>query len=670
MDDILSQIGDRIIKGANAPNFAFLVLMLALVIAPLLSKLARLPSMVGLVLVGMLVGPHALGVLATEQIALSALGTLGLLYLMFAAGLELDLRALSHNKRAAIGFAALSFAIPFGLGITGALALGYAWAAAVLMGSNWASHTLVTYPMLRRLGLARERSVSTVVGATAVTDTSALLVLAWISVSARRSGSFFAEGAEAVIGLVVLFVWSMFGLPRVGRWLFGRVGTDEAQRLLLALVALLIGAILAEAAGIDGIVGAFFAGLGLGRAIPGHSPLMDRIEFLGSSILIPTFLVSVGVLLDPHVLVQPKTLLIAAVFCAAVLGGKAAAAIVVGRIAGFRRAEVGVIIGLSGSQAAATLATTLVGARLKLFDAQTVNAVLVVILVTLVITPIVANRSGRRLAEERTAVAASAALAHKVVVHVSSEDTRPLLLLAGELAQPDQGIVVALSLAGEDATDAELAKQRELEERAAQWLGREGLESISMCRVCPSVTSGIKQTVRSEDATLVLTEWMPADPARPGRDGNAELARALRVPTLLGHGEVSSFDRLVLVARAADIDPNISRELTLAMELAERLATLRSLCIVTAQWVEPMDQLRVRFPKTRRISGIDPFVWIEKHLRGSDLVLFAGLDAVSEAERRVPWVCRRRFLAAVAPRPFERASDDPSAIPAPSPLGA
>src|SRR5262245_18236372 len=204
----IEEIAHRPSQGANAPNLAFVILLASLLVAPMLAGAARLPPMVGLVLVGMLIGPHGLGILASKQISLTALGGFGLLYLMFNAGLELDLRKLLRNKRVAIMFAVLSFSIPFSFGITGARFLGYAWTAAILMGSNWGSHTLVTYRILRKLGLARNGAVSTVVGATAVTDTLVLLILSAVSVITRRRGGFAVQGLEMVIGLGVLVAWS------------------------------------------------------------------------------------------------------------------------------------------------------------------------------------------------------------------------------------------------------------------------------------------------------------------------------------------------------------------------------------------------------------------------------------------------------------------------------
>ena len=168
---------------------------------------------------------------------------------MFSAGLELDLKLFMKMKRVAITFALLSFAFPFTLGVVSAKLLSYKWAAAVLMGSNWGSHTLVTYPLLRQMGLSRNRAVATVVGATAVTDTSALLVLSVVSGVVKPSGSLGVQLVGIAVGLAMLATWSLLGLPRVARWFFARVGTDRAYRFVFGIAAFLVGGVLAEAAG-------------------------------------------------------------------------------------------------------------------------------------------------------------------------------------------------------------------------------------------------------------------------------------------------------------------------------------------------------------------------------------------------------------------------------------
>ncbi len=645
-------IESRIATGANAANLAFLLLLLALIFAPMLAGFVRLPAMVGLVLAGMLIGPHGLGILASKQIALTALGGFGLLYLMFNAGLELDLKKLLKNKRVAIMFALLSFAIPFTLGITSARVLGYAWAAAILMGSNWGSHTLVTYPLLRRMGLSRNTAVSTVVGATAVTDTLALLVLAGVSVSARHTGSFLAQGVEVVIGLGLLVAWSIFALPRLGRWFFSRVGSDTAQRFVFALGSFFVGAILAEAAGIDGIVGAFFAGLGLGRAIPAQSPLMERVQFVGSALFVPIFLVSVGILLDPKVLVQPKTLFYALVFTIAVLGGKTLAAYIVGKRAPFSRHEIGVMSGLSGSQAAATLATTIVGARLGLFDTLTINAVLVVILVSLIITPAEVSFFGRKLSGARGGREVEP-IGRTILVPIWGESSRGTLGLAGKLAEEDTGMVVAGSFVPEHATDEETGRRRRLRADAEEWLAREGLEARSLLRISRSEVAGLAQTVRGEGATMVVSEWEPESRGRLEADLEArEHLTHSPVPIVLAHGDHESIERvIVVVSRPEDLTPPGRDDLELAREVSLRVAHGHPVSVVAPPLGDPIVGLFEKTSHAEVIGSVDPLSWLENNARPNDLVVLPGLEEAHAALERVPDLMNRQFIVAVAARP-------------------
>jgi Kef-type K+ transport system membrane component KefB len=628
----------------SGPTLAYAILVLVLVVAPRIAEVLRLPAMVGLVLAGMGLGPHGARLLATKEIALSALGDFGLLYLMFAAGLELDVKLFMKRKHAAITFALLSFAIPFSVGVLSARLLSYAWAAAVLMGSNWGSHTLVTYPMLRQMGLARNRGVATVVGATSVTDTLALLVLAVVSGLVKPAGSLGLQMVGVAIGLAVLVVWSLLGLPRVARWFFGRVGADRSYRFLFGIAAFLVGAVLAQVAGIDGIVGAFFAGLGLNRAVPEESPLMDRLQFMGSTLFIPIFLVSVGVLLEPRVLINPKTLGIALVFTITVLGGKALAAVVSGRSFHYTWPEVGVMSGLSGSQAAATLATTLVGAKLKLFDTQTINAVLVVILVSLVVTPAMVRLFGKRV----TPVAADEvpALGKVVLVPMWGESTRPVLSLAGRLATADGGMVLATSFADEKAPPPELEAQRRLTGQAEQWLAKEGLESRTMFRVSPTVPEGLLETILGEDATLLVTEWQTSPRNAHGSEASEALERA-PVPVLIAHGDVSRFDRLLIVARPDEVAPSPSRNLALAVQVAATLAHGRRLATVAAA-VAPVKKLFGAKQEMEAIEAADPVGWIAHNLQPGDLPMFVGIDAARAALGQVPALLDRRFLVAQA----------------------
>jgi Kef-type K+ transport system membrane component KefB len=637
---IWTAVGHRI----AGPAVAYLVLTLAIIIGPKLAEKLRLPAMVGLVLVGMAVGPHGFRLIDTHDIALSALGTFGLLYLMFSAGLELDLKLLSRLRRAALTFAVLSFVIPFTLGLVSAKLIGYAWAAAILMGSNWGSHTLVTYPMLRQMGLSRIAPVGTVVGATAVTDTSALLVLAGVSASVKKAGGFGVQSLEIVIGLAALGVWTMWALPRIARWFFARVGTERGYRLVFGISAFLSGAVLAELAGIDGIVGAFFAGLGLNRAIPERSDLMDRLQFTGSALFIPIFLISVGVLLEPKVLIDPKTLLIALLFTVAVLGGKALAAVIAGRRFHFSWPEVGVMAGLSGSQAAATLATTLVGAKLGLFDTRTINAVLVVILASLVVTPGLVTFFGKRIKREE---GAGEALGSVVLVLAWGESTRELLPVAARLAAPDGGIVTAATIAEDNASETQLAAQQHLRDQAEEWLARDGLEARSIFRVSRSRAAGLWQTLRSEKASLLMSEWH-----FEGLDPNTEQSALMMrspVPIVLVHGAIEPFERLVVLASADG-----ARDLEVASELAARIAGTRPVTFV--------GKTPPAASKCAHIATDDPLGWARDQAKPGDLLVLTGLESARQALARFPTLADARFLVAIAPHAEPEVREQPTLV--------
>jgi Kef-type K+ transport system membrane component KefB len=638
--DVLREIGHRISDG---PTLGYAILVLALILAPRIAEALRLPAMVGLVLAGMALGPHGAHILATKEIALSALGEFGLLYLMFSAGLELDLKLFMKMKRAAITFALCSFAIPFTLGVLSAKLLDYRWAAAVLMGSNWGSHTLVTYPLLRQMGLSRNRAVATVVGATAVTDTSALLVLSVVSGVVKPSGSLAVQLAGIAVGLVVLGVWSLEGLPRLARWFFGRVGTDRSYRFVFGVAAFLVGGVLAEAAGIDAIVGAFFAGLGLNRAIPEESPLMDRLQFMGSTLFIPIFLVSVGVLLEPRVLVDPKTLLVAAVFTIAVLGGKTLAAVVAGRAFRFSWPEIGVMSGLSGSQAAATLATTLVGAKLGLFDTTTINAVLVVILASLIVTPLLVSVFGRHVP---TAAEDEATLGRTVLVPVWDVSSQGAIRLAGRLATSDGGIVVAASFASSAAPPPELKSQRRLGALAEGWLAKDGLESRAVFRVAKTIPEGLLETLLGEDATLLVTEWRMRERLEPDSEASEALART-PVPVLIAHGDVDDFERIVVVARRDELVRPGLQDVELAKQLGARFAKGRRVAVVAAA-LDPISSLFAAGQVADRVEAPDPIDWLKRNLQKTDLPFFGGIEAARDAIARIPALTEGRFLVAVA----------------------
>jgi len=317
----------------------------------------------------MFVGPFMLGWLFPSGIA-SALGDIGLLYLMFLAGLSFNIRAFIDNRTNAIVYGLLGFFIPFGISFYfGVSSIGLTVLGAALIGAMWASNTLVAYPDVLAAGLQNNRAVSAAVSAGVVADLLSLTVLAVVTSTALID----FEGEPSVrattqdptlplwIGLPVLVAVTLWLLPRVAEWFFVRVGHTRMQRFVFALAAMSAGAAVSLLAGVEGLIGAFLAGLGLNLIIPARSALMDRIEFVGGAIFVPAFLVSIGLAIDPRALFDVETLILALAFAALVVVGKGLAAGINGLIFTLSLAEFGLMTSLSVGQAASTLAISQVG---------------------------------------------------------------------------------------------------------------------------------------------------------------------------------------------------------------------------------------------------------------------------------------------------------------------
>ena len=426
----------------------FLVLFLVVVLGPPLVERARIPGLIGLLLGGFLIGPHGFGLLDAGSTTIPDLGQLGLLYLMFVAGVELDLVLLREHRRSAVTFGVMTFAFPMVFGTLAGALLGWELAAALLLGSLLASHTLVLYPAIRQAGLANDPIVASAVGATVLTDTLALVILAVIAGTESGTGSSAEIALQLVLGMAVLGSFCFIFLPWFIGHAFEFLGGDRAVRYVIAVAAFLAAAVVAETFGIEGIVGAFFAGLALNRLVPSHGPLMNRIDFFGVAVFVPVFLVSVGLLLDPKVMVEPETLGLAAGFIAACLGGKLVAAQLTRPLMGATSAQAGVVFGLTVPQAAATLAATTVGFQLGLFSESVVNAVLVLILVSVVVATLVVEREKVRV---QLPPPAGRSLGEHVLVAVADLDAAPLgLRVARAIADREAGVVdvVGLEAAG------------------------------------------------------------------------------------------------------------------------------------------------------------------------------------------------------------------------------
>ena len=341
-----------------------LVLLIVIVFGPIIAERFRIPGLIGLIAGGMITGSFALGWLKSEGLV-SDLGAIGILYLMFVAGLSFNLRAFVRNRTNAVVYGLLGFAIPFTISFFGVRSfLDISLLGAALVGAMWASNTLVSYPDVRAAGLHENRAVSAAVSAGVVADLLSLLVLAVATSTVvieidepdLAMATVESPSLPLIVAIPLLLGFTLWVLPKVAEWFFVNIGRTRMQRFVFTLAGMAAGSVIAMMGGIEGLIGAFLAGLGLNRNIPARSALMERIDFVGSAIFIPAFLVSIGIVIDPRVLVDLDTIRLALVFTGFVVVGKTIAASITGVVFKLSLPEVGLMSSLSFGQAASTLA--------------------------------------------------------------------------------------------------------------------------------------------------------------------------------------------------------------------------------------------------------------------------------------------------------------------------
>jgi Kef-type K+ transport system membrane component KefB len=381
----------------------FAVAMAVILVVPALCQKVRLPSVVGLVLAGVLFGPHGLHVGPKSHEVAHFFADVGKLLLMFFAGLEIDLIQFRRTGNRSLLFGLATFGLPLASGILAGLVFNYGWLGALLIGSLLASHTLLGYPIVQRLGLSHDEAVTVTVGATIFTDVASLMILAVcipIHVAGFSASAFLLQVAELAVYVPLV----VFGLGKLTEWLMPKVKGKEGQFLVMLLVVV-IAAIGAEAIHLEGIIGAFLAGVALNRAVH-DSQAKHELEFLGNTLFIPMFFITVGFLIDIGVFA--KTVVDHMGLVVAIVGGlivgKLLAALLAGRAFGYSSTQRLVMWSLSLPQVAATLASALVAFEARnvdgqrLIDEPVLNTVIVLMVVTSILGPILTEHFGGRLA--------------------------------------------------------------------------------------------------------------------------------------------------------------------------------------------------------------------------------------------------------------------------------
>ena len=495
------------------PTWIFLLVLLIILFAPILLTKLRIPHIIGMILAGLAIGEHGFNILVRDS-SFELFGKVGVYYIMFLAGLEMNMADFKKNRGKAVALGLLAFIIPISIGmVTNVLLLKYSLITSILLASMYASHTLVAYPIVIRYGISRQRSVSIAVGGTAVTDTLTLLVLAVISgVFKGEAGGLF--WLWLVVRFVVLGGLIMWLLPRVGRWFFRRYD-DNVMQYIFVLAMVFLGAGLMELIGMEGILGAFLVGLVLNRLIPHVSPLMSHLEFVGNALFIPYFLIGVGMLIDVKVIFGGgDALKVAGVMIVVALGGKWIASWLTQKIYRMSALERELMFGLSNAQAAATLAAVLVGYNIilpdgsRLLNEDVLNGTVLLILVTCIVSSFTTERAARKMAmgeahpeEDRSREP------EKILIPVANPNTIEYLMnLSLVIRDPKQkDNLLALNVINDHSGTEALEQQgKRYLERAAKITASAGVALKCISRYDLNIAAGIIHTAKEHGATDVI----------------------------------------------------------------------------------------------------------------------------------------------------------------------
>lgn len=450
------------------PTVQFLILFVIVLFAPILFNKIRIPSLIGLIIAGAVIGPYGVGLMLRDS-NMIMLGNAGLLYIMFLAGVEIDVAEFRKNSSKSLVFGMLTFSIPMIIGtFAGLYLLNLTLISSILLASMFASHTLVAYPIISKLGAGKNRAVTVAVGGTMITDTLALLVLA-IIVSMNEGQVTSAFWTRMTLSLILFSLVVVFLFPVVGRWFFKKFH-DSTSQFIFVMTMIFLGGFLAELAGIEAIIGAFLAGLSMNRLIPHVSSLMNRIGFVGNAIFIPIFLISVGMLIDYHAFITGfETLKVAVVMTVVAILAKFLAAWATQKIYGYTKAERMLIFGLSNAQAAATLAAIMVGHRVGLLDDSILNGTIVMILVTCTIASFRAQKGAVEVSLSEGMVKEEEGNPdERILIPVANKDTlRDLIdlsLIIKSKANVDNVYALNIIKSNESTPDTEKASEKLLEE--------------------------------------------------------------------------------------------------------------------------------------------------------------------------------------------------------------
>lgn len=495
------------------PVLIFAIVMFIVLVAPLFAEKLKLPGIVGLIAAGLIVGPHTFGILENDR-TIELLGTIGLLYIMFEAGLEINLGEVKKNKHHSLFFGLLTFAIPLVMGIfSGLYILGMSLMASILMASLFSSHTLISFPIVSKLGLSKKSSVSTTIGATIITDTLAFLIMVIIIASNQGNLSFFFWiKLFTFSGLYV--VLTILYLPKLTRWFFRNYSSESGvEEYVFVITVLFILAYFSHMIGLEPIIGAFLAGLVLNTLIPEKSTLMNRVQFIGSSMFIPFFLISVGMIIDiSHFFSGISALKISLTMILVAIVSKYLAATGFGNTVKLKRSETNLMFAMSVNQAAATLAVVMIGYRVGIFNEDLLTGTIMMIVATCFLGTVFTEKYAKEVAlEEKSNYEASDTIkTNRILLPIA--DTSNLkdltefafLLKEKESHEPLYPLTVAID--GQDV-DRQVLEGEGILTKVVALSNSVQKSAIPLNRIDINVSNAIVKVIKEYRISKVILNW-------------------------------------------------------------------------------------------------------------------------------------------------------------------
>ncbi|MCU0319275.1 MAG: cation:proton antiporter [Flavobacteriales bacterium] len=561
------------------PVLVFCVVLFIILLAPLILRQFKVPGVIGLIISGVIVGPHALNLLEKNS-AVDLFSTIGLLYIMFIAGLELDMDEFRKHRNKSLWFGLFTFAIPLAIGYPACrYLLGFSEGASFLTAIMFSTHTLVAYPIVSKFGIGRQQAVAVAVGGTILTDTAVLLVFAVLM--GAETGGLTQEFWIRLSTSMAIFLLFMFAvLPRIARWFFSRLESEKTSHYIFVLAAVFFAAFLAQVAGVEPIIGAFVAGLALNRLIPASSVLMNRLEFVGNALFIPFFLISVGMVVDVRVLTRgTDALVVAGVLTVVALVGKWLAAFTTQMVFRYNSAQRQLIFGLSSAHAAATLAIILVGYKAGIIDEAILNGTIILILITSLVASFATEAAARRIVRTGEVDVQPGAVAEPVRERIlipcaEPASVPPLLDLATLLRthQKPQPITLVTVVENDDRATQRAQRMQRLLSDQARYAAGSDLPVNTVVTIDNNVAGGIIRTAKETGSNVILLGWSD-------RVTLLERLFGPKTDTLL-----RNYHQLVLVTRITRPLPAHRRLLLVCPPLAEREPGF-------VQWVDKVQRM-------------------------------------------------------------------------------